>query len=106
MKFFTTPVVLIFLCVLILLHAISVVTKGTIAKTTNYVNIILHIAMFVLMLNNKFDIDEAVLVYMISLFMYTFFAVTAYRVAQRRKRKMDMVRERFENRRSIEEGRV
>ncbi len=95
MKLFQTPIVLLFLLLLILLHIVSLVARGKTAKIINFVNIFLHIALFIPMLNNRFEIEEAVLVYMISIFFYTLFAVIGYRRQCRRERKIEAMRERF-----------
>ena len=98
MKLFSTPVVLLFLALLILLHFVSLVARGKMAKILNFVNIFLHIALFIPLLDNKFSIEEAVLVYMISLFAYTLFAVLLYRRAVKRSERLEKIRERFSKR--------
>ena len=100
MKLFETPIVLLFLAVLVVLHFVSLITKGKIAKISNYVNIFLHIVLFIPMLMNKFSIEEAVLVYMISFFIYTLFALIIYRASVGANAKVQAARERFLARKS------
>ena len=95
MKLFETPAVLLFLAVLVILHFVSLVARGKTATIFSYVNIFLHILLFVPMLANKFSIEEAVLVYMISFFMYTLFGVIDHRISVRKKEKINAVRARF-----------
>ena len=95
MKLLQTPVVLLFLLLLILLHIVSLVARGKTAKIINFVNIFLHIALFIPMLNSRFSIEEAVLVYMISIFFYTLFAVIGYRRQCRYEKRIEAMRERF-----------
>ena len=74
MVIFLTPVVLIALIAFSAMHWLSVYREGVISKISVYVNIALHILVMIPMLAAKFTIEEAVLVYMISVFIYTFMA--------------------------------
>ena len=94
-KMFSTPTVFLPLLVLIALHAVSVFAKGNVAKVFGFVNIGLHILMFIPMLNAHFYIEEAVLVYLVSFLAYTFLAVISYRRAAKRAEKMAALREKY-----------
>ena len=85
LKLFSTPAVLLLLLLAIGLHAASVFTNGKISQIIGYVNIALHLVLFVPMLSAKFHIEEAVLVYLISFFAYTLISVIRYRADERRK---------------------
>ena len=85
LKLFSHPVVLLLLLVVIGLHGAAVLAKGTMSKVIGYVNIALHLLMFIPMLGAKFHIEEAVLVYLISFFAYTLISVVRYRADERRK---------------------
>ena len=85
LKLFSTPAVLLLLLLAIGLHAASVFTNGKISQIIGYVNIALHLVLFVPMLGAKFHIEEAVLVYLISFFAYTLISVIRYRADERRK---------------------
>ena len=85
LKLFSTPAVLLLLLLAIGLHAASVFTGGKTSHIIGYVNIALHLVLFVPMLSAKFHIEEAVLVYLISFFAYTLISVIRYRADERRK---------------------
>ena len=84
LKIFTEPAVLLSLIVLIGMHAAAVFTKGRISEILGYVNIGLHLLLFIPMLDAKFHIEEAVLVYLISFFAYTLLSVIEYRAQEKR----------------------
>ena len=84
LKLFNAPLVLLLLAVLIAMHAAAVFTKGKISVIIGYVNIGLHLLLFVPMLNAKFHIEEAVLVYLISLFAYTLLSLAEYETAKKK----------------------
>lgn len=81
-KLFTEPLVLLLLLLLIGMHAAAIFTKGNVSKIIQYVNIGLHLLLFVPMINAKFHIEEAVLVYLISFFAYTLISAFAYKREQ------------------------
>ena len=61
------------MCAIILIisiHIISAFMKDNIAKILQFVNIGLHIALFLILILSDIPIDEAVLSYMISVFTY------------------------------------
>ena len=84
LKLFNAPLVLLLLAVLIAMHAAAVFTKGKISVIIGYVNIGLHLLLFVPMLNAKFHIEEAVLVYLISFFAYTLLSLAEYETAKKK----------------------
>ena len=84
LKLFSTPAVLLLLLVVIGLHGAAVLAKGTMSKVIGYVNIALHLLMFIPMLGAKFHIEEAVLVYLISFFAYTIISCICYKVQVKR----------------------
>ena len=96
MKLFSTPIVLLLLFVLLAMHFASLITKNKISKKINYVNIGLHILMFIPMLNCNFNIEEAVLVYMISVFGYTLMSVLVYKRNVKKAEKISDIQKRFE----------
>ena len=71
MIIFESPVSLALLCTLILLHVVTAIFNGKISKILRYVNIALHIIMILTLLYDGVPIDEAALLYMISVFVYT-----------------------------------
>ncbi len=71
MEFIKSPVILIGLIAFITIHIVSELVSDFIAKILTYVNIGLHTLLIIPMLNRGISIEEAVLVYMISLFAYT-----------------------------------
>lgn len=76
-----TPAVLISLSVLIILHVLSVALRGTAAKLTAYLNVALHVGLLFVLSYLKLKIEEAVLVYLISVFAYTVAATVAYKLS-------------------------
>jgi len=75
--------VLLILALMCVLHWVSVYLKGIISKIAVYVNIALHILVMLPMLSRKFTIEEAVLVYMISVFVYTFMSFVHYKLSEK-----------------------
>lgn len=71
MIIFESPVSLALFCALILLHIVTAIFNGKISKILRYVNIALHIIMILTLLYDGVPIDEAALLYMISVFVYT-----------------------------------
>ena len=76
-----TPAVLISLSVLIILHVLSVALRGIAAKLTAYLNVALHVGLLFVLSYLKLKIEEAVLVYLISVFAYTVAATVAYKLS-------------------------
>ncbi len=83
MILFSTPTVLLALVLMSALHWTTIYLKGIIAKISICVNIALHILVMIPMLVNKFTIEEAVLVYMISVFVYTLMAFIRYKLDEK-----------------------
>jgi hypothetical protein len=84
LKIFTEPLVLLFLAVLIGMHAAAVFTDGRISAILGYVNIGLHLLLFIPMLDAKFHIEEAVLAYLISFFAYTLLSLVEYKMREKK----------------------
>lgn len=91
LKIFTEPLVLFLLLLLIGMHAAAIFTKGKVSKIIAYVNIGLHLLLFIPMLNAKFHIEEAVLTYLISFFFYTLISLVEYKAAQKRAERESAV---------------
>ena len=70
MLVFKTPLVLCVVCVMLALHIISYFTSDVISKILTYVNIALHIVLVYPLIHYGFTIDESVLLYMISTFVF------------------------------------
>lgn len=87
------PIVLISLGVLIALHVASVVLRGTWAKLIAYLNIALHVGLMFVLLYLKLKIEEAVLVYLISVFAYTLASTVTYKVRERAAKRESAVDE-------------
>ena len=83
MILFSTPMVLLILALMCVLHWMPVYLKGIISKIAVYVNIALHILVMLPMLSRKFTIEEAVLVYMISVFAYTLMSFVHYKLSEK-----------------------
>ena len=66
------------------LHFVSVLTKETSAKIAQYVNIILHIVLFCLLLLCEIKIDVAVAVFMASAFLYVLISFIKYEAEKRK----------------------
>ena len=75
------PIVLISLALLIGLHVLSVILHGVPARAVTYTNLALHVALLFVLSYLKLKIEEAVLVYLISVFAYTVAATVAYKRA-------------------------
>jgi len=71
MTVFENTAALIIACAIILLHIITCILESRISKILKYVNIALHIGLIFPMIFGGMPIDEAVLLYMISIFVYT-----------------------------------
>lgn len=84
LKIFTEPLVLLFLAVLIGMHAAAIFTDGRISAILGYVNIGLHLLLFIPMLDAKFHIEESVLAYLISFFAYTLLSLVEYKMREKK----------------------
>lgn len=65
------------------LHFVSVLTKEKIAKILQYVNIVLHIFMFFVLMLSKIAIDVCVAVFMFSAFLYTLITFIKYKQSEK-----------------------
>ncbi len=79
MEFINHPTILLGLLLFVLLHLASAITRGIISKTLNYANLGLHIVFLIPMMTLAIPIEEAVLVYMISVFSYAMICNVRYR---------------------------
>ena len=70
MIIFQSVYALIVTAVVISLHIVTAFSKPMLAKILNYVNISLHIVLFLTLILENVPIDEAVMVYMFSIFVY------------------------------------
>ena len=105
MLLFKTSSVMLLLAIAIIMHVIAVFAKEKCAKIFSYVNIGLHIYMIVPLLTNHFEIKEAVLVYMISFFIYTLLSLLEYRRKEKKQFEVYKIRAEFETRAEKEGGR-
>lgn len=84
MTLFSSPIVLAALVVILILHVISPLLPHGIARPLAYVNIVLHIALILPLIYFDFDLEEAVLIYMISLFTYTSTGFVCQKISERK----------------------
>lgn len=91
MLLFSCPVVLALLALLIALHIVGAFVKEPFARALNYFNIGLHLLMLAPLILYKFTIEEAVLVYMISVFAYTAVGFLKFNIAGRLAKKEEGV---------------
>ncbi len=70
--------VMIVFALLSLLHLLTVYMPGIVSRISAYLNIAAHIAAFVYFMWLKLTIYQAVLVFMASVFVYTFFNFIPY----------------------------
>lgn len=81
---FTTPLILISLILLCAINIASVFLKDLAMKICNYVNIALHAGCIFLLMYHEIPIDDAVLYYMISVFVYTLAFFARYEICRAR----------------------
>ena len=79
MEFLKYPTLLLGLLLFILLHIASAIVRGKLSKLLNYVNLALHIIFLIPMMTLGLTIEDAVLMYMISVFVYTLSQALVYR---------------------------
>ncbi len=77
------PLVLIILAASCVLHVVACIVPGIYAKITSFVNIGLHIALFWALMLADVSYEEAAVVYMASVFVYTLCAYTRHRISGR-----------------------
>ena len=70
MQIFQSPLLLVLFCVLMTLHFVSGAFAPLIGKILRYANIVLHIAFFFVLMLCEIPLEEAALLYLISLFLY------------------------------------
>ena len=90
MQVFESPLVLCMICAMIILHIISYFTHGIVPKILTYVNIALHIALIYPLISYGFKIDESVLLYMISFFVFVLVRFVGVRIEERRGKTDDI----------------
>ncbi|MBE6634434.1 MAG: hypothetical protein E7620_08870 [Ruminococcaceae bacterium] len=71
MIIFTNPLLLAAIIVACVLHGLAIFLPGILSKVINYVNIGLHIASLALLMWQRAEVDEALLFYVVSIFVYT-----------------------------------
>ncbi|MBQ2737592.1 MAG: hypothetical protein IJF38_02800 [Clostridia bacterium] len=79
MEFLKYPTLLLGLLLFILLHVASAIVRGRLSRLLNYVNLALHIIFLIPMMTLGLTIEDAVLMYMISVFVYTLSQALVYR---------------------------
>jgi len=77
-----TVVMLVLMCVLHILT--SLVFHGKLSKILNFVNIGLHILLMIPMMLAGFEIGTAVVLYMVSVFVYSLVSFVSYAIEKRR----------------------
>ena len=78
MIIFTTPCLLWALIAMCAIHIVTSILPGIVAKILNYANIALHLATLVQLMYFRAEVDEALLLYMISMLAYTAVAYVKY----------------------------
>ena len=101
MKLLSSTPVLVALGVCVILHVLSCLLRGRASRVLSYINIAMHIALVILSAFASLPIEEAVLVYLFSLFVYT---LTSTLVTRDRARALREARETFEARENKEEN--
>ncbi len=71
MLLFSIPLVMAVFLVIIALHVLALIFKETPSRILNFVNIFLHILIIPLLIYYNFTFEESVLLYMISITVYT-----------------------------------
>lgn len=89
MELFTDIRVILCLLACVLMHLLVAVMPRAVSVILGYINIAMHAAMVVLLAFFGKSIEEAVLVYLISLFVYTLSQLIRYRVALTAERRDD-----------------
>lgn len=85
MVLFQSIASLILLGTVVLIHIATQFVDGILAKILTFVNIALHIAIIIPLLLDSVPIEEALLVYMISIFSYTLFSYLNHIVAVKKE---------------------
>ena len=78
MILFTTPCLLWVMIAMCVIHLAVNILPGIVAKILNYLNIGLHLATLVQLMYYRAEVDEALLLYMISMLVYTAVAYVKY----------------------------
>jgi len=84
MLLFSYPIVLIALAAIIAIHAIAALVRDCASRILTYINIVLHLLLLIPLILYKFKLEEAVLVYMISVFAYTLISYIKYLLFERK----------------------
>lgn len=80
MLLLSCPIVLVALAAIIAIHVIAALAGSFASRILTYINIVLHLLILIPLVLYKFKIEEAVLVYMISVFAYTLINYIKYRI--------------------------
>ena len=80
-----TVVMLVSMCVLHILA--SLVFHDNLSKILNFVNIGLHILLMIPMMLAGFEIGTAVVLYMVSAFVYSLVSTVSYAIEKRRRER-------------------
>ena len=94
MELFFDIKVLILLGVTLALHVlVALIPSNAVARVLSYVNILWHVALVVLLSFMGKTIQQAVLVYLISVFAYTLIELVCYRLSAKAHRRDSDVKE-------------
>lgn len=91
MIIFTTPLLLYVLIAMCAIHVVTSVVPRIVAKILNYVNLILHITTLYLLMYTGAKVNEALLLYMISMFVYSLVCFVRYEIFAFVKKRADKV---------------
>ena len=95
MKIFSAPAALAALGVCIILHVAAVCIPERASRILNYVNIGLHVVLVAVLAISGLTIEESVLAYLISLFVYTSASAIRYKLDAQRKARLAVFEESF-----------
>ncbi len=95
MKIFSAPAALVALGVCIILHVAAVCTPERASRILNYVNIGLHVVLVAVLAISGLTIEESVLAYLISLFVYTSASAIRYKLDAQRTARLAALEESF-----------
>ena len=76
---------LVFIGIILLLHVLSAFVRGACATVLCIINIALHIALLAILIIGATPLEESVLAYMLSVFVYTLVRFVLYEVRRRER---------------------
>ena len=85
MVLFDSTFAAVLFCVICLVHILGTFTNGKCAKTLRYVNIGLHIILILPLVWVGVQLEEALLIYMISAIVYMVAALVEYKVGVKKR---------------------